>query len=338
MKVLLWLATGLLVIIAVLAGFWLINQSPGSKSPVAGDAPASAVDRAVPGAREQAAPWVGHTAATEIPDTLPASLAGTSVPSGWVQLDSNGSLIPTPHLRQLFEYYLSALGEESLPTLVARIEQQLGQLDNPARSEALGILGDYLDYKLALGDLEASYGEPSDPGPEEMARRMEEIHGLRRTWLAADVAEAFFASEEALDRFQLSQRRIARDQTLSDAERAEALARAERALPEPVRRARQETRQFADYEQARQALANDPEALAAWREGTFGAEIAARLEEVEVRQRDWSRRWQAYSAARRELIDAGLAGPERDAALHALRERHFDGAEQLRAEALDSLR
>ena len=107
--------------------------------------------------RETPSNLVGE-ATVAVPDRLPASLEGTSVPGGWAETDVNGSLVPTPHLRQLFEYYLAALGEETLPQLVARIEQALARLAEPARSEALDTLGDYLDYKLALGDLEAAYG------------------------------------------------------------------------------------------------------------------------------------------------------------------------------------
>ena len=334
MKVLLWLATALLVIIAVLAGVWLANPSSSAL-----DEPVAKPGEAAPvGDGESPSRWVGRSAGVNIPPRLPASLDGTTTPGGWAVLDRHGSLLPTPQLRQLFEYYLSALGEESLPTLVARIEQQLLTLGEPARSEALSILGNYLDYKLALGDLEASYGDTSTLDPDEVARRMAEIRALRRTWLDADTADAFFASEEAIDRFQLDQRRISRDQTLSEEERAEALARAEQALPEPIRRAREETRQFADYEQARQSLANDPQALKAWREERFGAEVSRRLEAVESSQRDWERRWQTYSEERQALDDAGLAAPERQEAIKALRARHFSGSERLRAEALDSIR
>ncbi|MGM0768647.1 MAG: lipase secretion chaperone [Pseudomonadota bacterium] len=338
MNILLKLATGLLVIIAVLTGSWLVNHSTGEPSPSADEVARPLAQPVTTGATERPSRWVGRAAAAEIPDAMPASLQGTSIPSGWVVVDSTGRLIPTPQLRQLFEYYLSAVGEEPLQTLVARIEQQLDRFAEPARSEALGILGHYLDYKLALGDLEASYGDAASLGPEEMQRRMEEIRALRRTWLDADTAEAFFASEEAIDRFQISRRRIAGDATLSDDEREQALARAEQSLPEPLRRAREDTRRFIAYEQAKQTLADDPGALNAWREERFGAEIAQRLEDVDERQRDWERRWQEYSTARSELDDAGLAGPERKAAIERLRDRHFSGPERLRAEALDTLR
>ncbi|MFO7992812.1 MAG: lipase secretion chaperone [Marinobacter sp.] len=277
-------------------------------------------------------------AGVAVPEDLPASLEGTSLPGGWAETDSNGSLVPTPELRQLFEYYLSALGEETLPQLVARIEQALARLQEPARSEALATLENYLDYKLALGELEASYGYAATLDAHQMQQRMAEIRALRRNWMDAPTAEAFFASDEAIDQFQVEQLRIRTDQSLSEMEREQALTRAEEALPPAVREARRETRKFTDYQQARTELANDPQALSAWRKERFGEEAARQLEEEEARQRAWEVKWQAYSAELAELERLGIAGPEREAAIDALREDYFEGAEKLRAEALDSLR
>lgn len=341
MKVLSWLATAMLLIIAAIAIFALALPGAGTDPELAPPVSHRQADQ-LPGATasDDAAPpsqWVGQSNATVIPDTLPASLSGTSAPSGWARVDGNGNLIPTPSLRQLFEYYLSALGEEPLRQLVARIELELEALGEPARSEALNILGNYLDYKLALGDLEASYDEGPAAGLKETERRMREIQGLRRAWLDADTAEAFFAREEAVDRFQLEQRRIALDDTLTEQQRTQALALAEQALPAPLRRARETTRRFAEYEQVRQEFAGNPEALRAWREDAFGVEIAQQLAEVEARQRDWEQRWQAYRQERQALERAGLAAPEREAAIEALRDRYFTGTERVRASALDSL-
>ncbi len=94
---------------------------------------------------------VGETAVA-VPDTMPASLAGTSVPGGWAETDANGSLVPTPQLRQLFEYYLAALGEETLPQLVARIEQALARLKSrPDQSSR---------HSGGLSGLQAGVGRP----------------------------------------------------------------------------------------------------------------------------------------------------------------------------------
>ncbi|MBL3555886.1 MULTISPECIES: lipase secretion chaperone [Marinobacter] len=342
MRGLLRFATVALLAIAALFAGMLIYFSDESATPA--DSAASAVsgsqsDFSQSLTEKGAAPskLVGDPGVA-IPDALPASLEGTSVPGGWAETDSNGSLVPTPQLRQLFEYYLAALGEETLPQLVARIEQALARLQEPARSEAMAILGNYLDYKLAVGELETSYANAGASSPEEMQQQMAEIRALRRAWMDAQTAEAFFASDEALDRFQVEQLRIRTDDSLSDDEREQALARAEGALPEPIREARRETRKFTDYHKARSELADDPEALSDWRKAHFGEQAARRLEQAEAEQQAWDNKWQAYSEELAEIESLGVAGPEREAAIDALRDHYFEGAEKLRAEALDSIR
>lgn len=327
------------VIIAVVAALWLLTDSSQQQprpTPVTEHTP-EATGLSAEG-QQSPSKWVGDASAINIPDRQPPSLMGTSEPGGWAKTDRLGNLIPTGELRQLFEYYLSALGEEDLPQLVARIRLALSALKEPAKGQAMNTLGQYLDYKLALSDLEAAYGNADTFRPNEVRRRMAEIRALRRTWMDADTAEAFFANEEAIDRYQLEARRIGADESLSGQQREEALAEAEMALPEPVRQARQETRKFARYEQAREALADDPEALRAMRQQEFGKEAAQRLESLEAEQKDWNRRWRAYAKERDALKAAGLAEPERKDNLARLREKYFTDSERVRARALDSVR
>lgn len=281
---------------------------------------------------------VGAGKETSLPESLPDSLAGTSVPAGWARVDSTGALIPTPELRQMFEYYLSALGEESLQQLVTRIENTLATLDEPARSQALETLGAYLDYKLAVSDLEEAYRGAGQLTPAQVQQRMDKVHALRRTWLDNTTAEAFFAQDEAIDRFQMEQMRITQNASLTDEQRQAAITRAESALPEPIREAREQTRRFTEYEQAREQYADDPAALKAWRQEAFGAEAAGRLAELDKKQSAWDKRWKTYSDERETLMSSGLAGPDLETALDRLRARHFSGNEQIRAQALDSIR
>ncbi len=324
-----------------LAGWLLLGSDSDSVTPMSepqarGVEPVSTVTTMPAG--KAPSQLVGQSQPTSVPEHMPASLLGTSVPQGWDRVDGVGDLVPTSALRQMFEYYLSALGEESLEQLIARIEQTLSVLAEPARSQALDTLGAYLDYKLAISELEAGFGTSTGLDADEMRRRMEEIQALRRTWLDSATAEAFFARDEAIDRFQVEKLRISQDATLTEAERRAALERAETALPEPIRKARQETRRFADYEQARLDLADDPQALQAWRRQTFGLETAQRLEALEQEQQNWNRRWQAYSRERQTLLASGLAGPELQSAIDHLRNQHFSEQERVRAQALDSIR
>lgn len=333
--------TTLLVLVAAagVAVLWSVDDREASAM---AEPPALAQSSAVsiPSEASPEAPstLAQRVAAVDVAAELPPSLEGTWVPDGWNRVDASGALIPTLALRQMFEYFLSALGEESLEQLIARIRATLSVLEEPARGQALAILGAYLDYKLAVAELEHSWAGASAADVDTLQQRMNEIQALRRTWLDADTAAAFFAREEAIDRFQMERRRIQADPGLTPEQRAAALRQAEARLPEPVRLAREETRQFSRYQQMRETLADDPEALAQWRVQTFGPEAAERLAQVEADQRAWQTRWQAYQKERDALLQAGLAGPELEAALHRLRTTHFSGHDLLRAEALDSIR
>ena len=330
----------LLLIIAAVGSFWLMTKDPATVGEPVASAPGDTSSLSAGKEEPSAVPsdLLRSASSVRVPEQLPDSLAGTSVPDGWARTDRLGNLIPTPHLRQLFEYFLSALGEESLQQLVARIEMALSALEEPARSQARQTLGNYLEYKLAVSELEQSYGEMAGLGAGEMQRRMAEIQALRRTWLDADTADAFFADDEAVDRFQIEKLRITSDDSLTDEQKAEALREAESSLPDPLRKAREQTRRFADYEQVRQELADDPRALEAWRRAAFGDAAADRLARLDEEQKDWERRWQAYTRERDRLLSSGLAEPERQEALERLRVSHFSETERIRAEALDSIR
>ncbi len=329
------LALLLLPIIAILAGFGLIGLAPDENSSTGyASAPPLSPE---PAASPQAGPpsaLVGRP--VTLPERSPESLRGTEPPSGWEVLDASGNLVATPALRALFEYYLAALGEETLAQLVGRIEDALAGLPEPARSQARETLARYLDYKLAVSELEAQAGHSGvTDDPESW---LQQLRDLRRSHLGGATAEAFFAADEAVDRFQLERRRIMADPELDPDRRAQLLARAEAALPEPLRQARRQADRFNDYRRASEQLANDPAALQAYREAEFGAEAAAALAQLEREQAEWNQRWQAYSQAAAQLDNAGLAEVDRQAARERLRNEHFQGAERLRAEALDSLR
>jgi len=92
--------------------------------------------------------------AVAAPTTLPRSLVGTEVNCP-VEAGDDGHLRITNGLRQCFDYFLAAIGEESLDVLVARIRAQLGgRLQEPARGEAERILVDYLAYLRGLESIQ----------------------------------------------------------------------------------------------------------------------------------------------------------------------------------------
>lgn len=97
---------------------------PDVSSQVTGPGPAGGPDG------PPAAPVPAVAAEGEVP-ALPGSLVGGTVPTGWNQVEQ-GELVVTPAQRQLFDQYLAALGEISLAQVLALIEADLEQLEQPA--------------------------------------------------------------------------------------------------------------------------------------------------------------------------------------------------------------
>lgn len=269
---------------------------------------------------------------------LPMSLQDTAIPDGWDKLDAQGNLLPTLELRNLFEYFLSALGEESLADITSRIQSALAALAEPAQGQAMEKLAQYLDYKLAVAELEANQTGAGGPGKMDLdavAEQFRQARNLRRDKLSEDWAEAFFAEEENLDDVTLSRFRILRDDTLNEAQKAQQLAAAEQQLSPEQRAVRAESQRFEQYQL--QAANASPAALQQLRETTFGVEAAARLAQLDQEEAQWQTQMTAYEKAKAQLQSAGLAPDDYLTALKRLRSQHFTEQQQLRVEALDAV-
>lgn len=265
----------------------------------------------------------------------PGSLAG-SRPDGALAAGADGRLIVSPELRRAFEYWFSASGEESDAALAARIAAEIDrQLDDPAQTQALVLLGQFVAYRARARALAEDGLADAD-----LAARVAAVRELRRELFGADGA-ALFADEETLVDFALAERRIAEDPALSPAERAARLEALREAAPAPVRAARDAAlapqRLAADETQLRAEGASDDD-IRRLREERVGAEAAERLAALDAQRAAWRSRVETYRAER-SLIDGdpALDANARSAAIAALRDRSFTGPERLRIEALDEI-
>ena len=78
---------------------------------------------------------------------LPTSFRGTSV-DGSFSVDASGNLLITRDIRNLFDYFLSAVGEEPLQQSLDRLRAYIAaELQEPARGQALALMQQYIDYK-----------------------------------------------------------------------------------------------------------------------------------------------------------------------------------------------
>lgn len=311
------------------------NGGPGAGSP-SGDAPA--VASAPPDARAREAAVASAPAADARPlPPLPASLRGVEV-AGGLPVDAEGHLVVVPAVLELFDFYLAATGEEPLAVIRARIEAAIdARLGPPARAEAHALLRDYLAYRESVRAL-AEGGGADLP----LERRFQRLRELRRAHFGDAHAEALFAGEEARTRVDLARRRVAKDSSLTEAERAARLEALEAELPPEVRETRAAVRAATQLREAEARLREEgagPAEIRALRERRLGPEGAERLAELDARRRAFQARYDAYRRERAALLAEPFESEAaRQRGLEALRAARFEGPERRRVEALDGIR
>lgn len=269
---------------------------------------------------------------------LPASFSGTSV-DGQLRVDDQGHLLITEETRRLFDYFLAALGENSLRQSVARLQAYItAQLGEPARAEALALLDTYLAYKRELVMLEQSL--PAMANMDALRAREEAVQALRAQLFSPEAHEAFFAREEAYNRFTLQRLAIIRDPTLDAAAKAAAVDALRAGLGEQAEdtilpQLQQDLRQQTAALKAAGAPAS---AVRQLRQQMVGSEATTRLEALDSQRQEWQRRVGDYLAAKQTIeTNTNMSAEQQRQAIRELADSRFDERERLRLEAAAEL-
>jgi lipase chaperone LimK len=269
---------------------------------------------------------------------LPASFAGTEV-DGRFRLDAAGNLLISMDIRRIFDYFLSAYGEESIKASIERLQAYIrSQLDAPAESQALALLEQYLDYKRQLIQLEKDL--PQTASLDAMRQREQAVQHLRASIFSAETHQAFFAQEEAYNQFTLQRLAIRHDSSLDDQQKAAALDRLRSSLPEEMQdmvvpQLQAELRQ---QTAALQADGASPAQIQQLRLQLVGAEATARLEALDQQRQQWQLRLADYRQEKARITaNSGLSAEDRRLAIASLAEQRFDERERLRLEAAEEL-
>ncbi len=329
------LATPLLIGASIAATLYFspLEQSvPGTAQPVtAAQHEMPAVTAANNGQRP-------HTPQAVTNAPLPPSFAGTQV-DGQFRLDDNGNLLISMDIRRIFDYFLSAYGEESLKSSIARLEAYIRhQLQEPAEAQALALLAQYLDYKRQLIQLEKDL--PQMASLDAMRQREQAVQALRARLFSPEAHQAFFGQEEAYNLFTLQRLAIRHDASLSDQQKAEALDQLRAGLPEEMQellvpQLQSELRQQTAVLQASGASSEQIRQL---RLQLVGAEATERLETLDRQRQQWQKRLADYRKEKAKLEDnTGLSAEDRQQALQRLAEERFDERERLRLDAAEQL-
>jgi lipase chaperone LimK len=258
---------------------------------------------------------------------------------GVFRLDADGNLLISEDIRRIFDYFLTAAGEEPLRTSVERLRAYIvAQLPASAREQALALLNQYLDYKRELVLLERDL--PQMANLDALRQREAAVLALRARIFDAQTQQAFFAREEAYNQFTLQRLAILHNSQLDDAGKAAAVDQLRNSLPAEMQdtvlpqlqnELRQQTAQL-------QAAGAKPEQIRQLRQQLVGTEATQRLEVLDQQRQTWKKRIALYSTAKAAIENnPGMSASDKRSAIAQLAAENFDEREQLRLEAAEQL-
>ncbi|MFS2217182.1 lipase secretion chaperone [Telluria sp. Tellsp104] len=257
------------------------------------------------------------------------SLQGTR-PDGAVHVAPDDSIVADARLVELFDYYLSTVGEKSPAAVRAEIERELDRTLRPAAAAAAKrVLTRYIAYRQALAGLGADRGLAGRDAAA-LKRRLDALRGLRAQYFSQREIAAIFGRENAANAEALARMEIRDDRTLDAQQKRARLAALDAGLPADVRAAREAPLKIVRVQEEAERLragGAGEEDVFRLRAEAFGADAAQRLADVDRDEAAWKRRIDAYLVQRRGLND--------EAAVAALRNRMFSEDEQRRLGAYE---
>lgn len=276
-------------------------------------------------------------------EQLPASLTGTEV-DGEILIDENKNLYVTRRLRDLFDYFLATVGEESLSTIVQRVKAYIRhRTPEPAQSQAVALFDQYVAYRAALRDVPEAGGKLADQiDLDAIAAQKAAERRLRQQFFDTKTIQAFFGDDDAYDQYTLESLKIANNPQLSNAEKTQKTADLLEKLPEHLRDAMQAAGQYQNLEQqtaewkARNGSAAE---LRQIRLNLVGIEATGRLEALDQDNDQWQQRVDAYLQEYNKINNNPQWSVEQKQlmVISLRRQQGFNEAEQLRLPAFEQM-
>ncbi|WP_165841795.1 lipase secretion chaperone [Paraburkholderia unamae] len=269
---------------------------------------------------------------------LPASLAGTDVPS--LPVDASGNLMPVRAVRDFFDYCLIAevdLGPDGVDAFVTRqIAAQVNGL--PAQAQALDVWTRYRAWFAAVRQLKESGAPAQTMEPARLADALGQREAVA-TQTLGEWRDVFFADEFARERNDIDRLKLSVNPRLSDAQRQARLTALERDLPADDR-AQQQARQretvvLAHIERLQKTNAS-PEQMRRELTPVIGPAATDRLIAMKRDDDAWRARYAAYVVQRKQIEASGQSGSDIADQVRRLREQTFTApGETLRALSFD---
>lgn len=313
-----------LATLALLMGGWMLWQS---SSPPAPDL-APPVAAVVVGQ----APFVRSMLDTVPDGNLQVLQAGAT--------DAGSAPLAYGELKRLFDYYLSAVGEQSIEGITAHLRGELERrLPAPQAKKAQRLLDLYIAFKRELLVLE-SKPELSGNAVQAIRARMLAMQDLRARYFSAEETQGMFGFDDAYDMDAISRLEVSQNPALNAEQKKQQLAALDAAMSPVLREAREASLVVVRVEQQAQELrakGASEDDIYRMRAKAFDPEAAARLADVDREETVWKARIAQYQEQRGKVLqgNAQASESERQAALLALQQSLFSQAELPRLVAYD---
>lgn len=275
-------------------------------------------------------------------EKLPGSLRGSVLPLP-LDVSVDGDLVINKKIQYLFDFYLSALGEESLEVVVARIKQRLElQLTSPALEQASDILTGYLQYLNEITAIKQQYGQDlkGEYTLENVITVRKLVLDARADFLDPEVIAVFFEQTDQYEEYMLGLAAVTQNNGLTQAQKQQAKADLDVTAPAWLLAQQQNANQLNEYRSQYQELKSQgatEDELRDFTQQQFSPEAAERLAELEGQRQQWQQKLDEY---RDELI--GIKAIDMDKVqqneqIEQLRELYFSEQEIKRVRALDDV-
>lgn len=271
---------------------------------------------------------------------LPMSLEGVDL-NIRLPVDSKGNLIVGIILKDFFEIYLTAMGEEKLEDILLRIQSAMNQqLISPALEQGYDALKRYIDYKVELAKLEQQVPDSGLSELDNIRQQKEVLAAMQQNYFSMTETDAFFASEEQYDDFMLQHLTIQQDENLTLEEKQARTQSLAESLPTEVKRVREAAMAAAEvYEKALQmrSSGDSEEVIYQMRSKLLGDDAAHALAQLDYEREEWNQRLERFNAQYQAIQTSGMSTQDANSEIDALLGRDFTAIEVIRVKAISGL-
>lgn len=271
---------------------------------------------------------------------LPKSLEGIDLNIA-LPLDRDGNLIFGMELKDLFELYLSAMGEEELDDILLRIQNALAQqLTAPALQQGYDALKRFIDYKIELANLEQQQPDSNLSELDNIRQQKQILADIQQEYFTEEESHALFSTETQYDHFMLEHLTIQQNENLTLTEKRQQVEALEVSLPQEIRVGRERAMAPAIvYQQANlmKAEGQSAESIYQMRAESLGEEAASALAQLDQQRDQWQQRLDVFKLGYESISASGLSPADQKTEVNALLNRDFNSTESIRVRALTGL-